>query len=101
MINEDLFINNIHSKNQDRISVALVYNTLSKAAHRGCGLHYEIYESCFIGLLRDHLSELNEIDANKLIRYAKNQGTKIDDTSYSEALEAERECRAEIYREQM
>ncbi|EAM4786179.1 dpoa decarboxylase [Salmonella enterica] len=101
MINEDLFINNIHSKNQDRISVALVYNTLSKEAHRGCGLHYEIYESCFIGLLRDHLSELNEIDANKLIRYAKNQGTKIDDTSYSEALEAERECRAEIYREQM
>ncbi|EMY9281659.1 dpoa decarboxylase [Salmonella enterica] len=101
MINEDLFINNIHSKNQDRISVALVYNTLSKEAHRGCGLHYEIYESCFIGLLRDHLSELNEIDANKLIRHAKNQGTKIDDTSYSEALEAERECRAEIYREQM
>ncbi|EAQ0564529.1 dpoa decarboxylase [Salmonella enterica] len=101
MINEDLFINNIHSKNQDRISVALVYNTLSKEAHRGCGLHYEIYESCFIGLLRDHLSELNEVDANKLIRYAKNQGTKIDDTSYSEALEAERECRAEIYREQM
>ncbi|EMY0396080.1 dpoa decarboxylase [Salmonella enterica] len=101
MINEDLFINNIHSKNQDRISVALVYNTLSKEAHRGCGLHYEIYKSCFIGLLRDHLSELNEVDANKLIRYAENQGTKIDDASYSEALEAERECRTEIYREQM
>lgn len=56
MINEDLFIKNIHSKNQDRISVALVYDTLSKEAHRGCGLYYEIYESCFIGLLRDHLS---------------------------------------------
>jgi hypothetical protein len=91
MINEDLFINNLHSKNQDRISVALVYDTLSKEAHRGCGLYYEIYESCFIGLLRDHLSEL----------YAESKGTKIDDASYSEALEAERECRAEIYREQM
>ena len=45
MINEDLFINNLHSKNQDRISVALVYDTLSKEAHRGCGLYYEIYES--------------------------------------------------------
>ncbi|UMS25444.1 dpoa decarboxylase [Escherichia coli] len=101
MINEDSFIKNIYSKNQDRISVALVYDTLSKEAHRGCGLHYEIYKSCFIGLLRDHLSELNEDDANKLIRYAKSKGTKIDDASYSEALEAERECRAEIYREQM
>ncbi len=27
MINEDLFIKNIHSKNQDRISVAMVYDT--------------------------------------------------------------------------
>lgn len=101
MINEDLFIKNIHSKNQDGISVALVYDTLSKEAHRGCELYYEIYESCFIGLLRDHLSELNEADANKLTRYAESKGTKIDDVSYSEALEAERECRAEIYREQM
>lgn len=101
MINEDLFIKNIHSKNQDRISVDMVYDTLSKEAHRGCGLHYEIYESCFIGLLRDHLSELNEADANRLRRYAESKGTKIGDASYSEALEAERECRAEIYREQM
>ncbi|EKL1158846.1 dpoa decarboxylase [Klebsiella pneumoniae] len=101
MINEDLFIKNIHSKKQDRISEAMVYDTLSKEAHRGCGLYYEIYESCFIGLLRDHLSELNEADANRLRRYAESKGTKIDDASYSEALEAERECRAEIYREQM
>ncbi|EAC0029794.1 dpoa decarboxylase [Shigella sonnei] len=101
MPKEDLFINNIKSKNQDRISVAKVYDTLSKEAHRGCGLHYEIYESCFIGLLRDHLSKLNEVDANKLRRYAESKGTKTDDAFYSEALEAERECRSEIYREQM
>ncbi|EGN0308890.1 dpoa decarboxylase [Salmonella enterica] len=101
MRNDNLFIKNIHSKNQDRISVALVYETLSKEAHRGCGLYYEIYESRLIGLLRDHLSELNETDANKLMRYAESQGTKIDDESWSESLEAERECRAEIYREQM
>lgn len=77
MINEDLFIKNIHSKNQDGISVALVYDTLSKEAHRGCGLYYEIYESCFIGLLRDHLSELNEADANKLTRYAEIKARKL------------------------
>lgn len=101
MQKEDLFIRNIHSRNQDRISVALVYDTLSKEAHRGCGLYYEIYESRFIGLLRDHLSELNEADANKLMRYAESKGTKIDNATYSEALEAERECRSEIYREQI
>ena len=101
MQKEDLFIRNIHSRNQDRISVALVYDTLSKEAHSGCGLYYEIYESRLIGLLRDHLLELNEADANKLRRYAESKGTKIDDVSYSDALEAESECRAEIYREQM
>ncbi|HDK6388059.1 dpoa decarboxylase [Klebsiella variicola] len=101
MQKEDLFIRNIHSRNQDRISVALIYDTLSKEAHSGCGLYYEIYESRLIGLLRDLLSELNEADANKLRRYAESKGTKIDDASYSEALEAEMECRAEIYREQM
>lgn len=101
MKNEYLFIKNIHSKNQDRISVTLVYEKLSKEAYRGCGLYYEIYESRFIGLLRDHLSELNEVDANKLRKYIESQGLKIDDVSWNEVLEAERECRAEIYCEQM
>ena len=101
MKTEDKFIANIYSSNQDRISVALVYETLSNKALRGCGLYYEIYESSFIGLLRYHLSELNETDANILRRYAESKGTKIDDASYSDALEAERQCRAEIYRDQM
>lgn len=101
MRKKNLFIRNIHSRNQDRISIAMVYDTLSKEAHRGCGLYYEIYASRLIDLFRAHLSELNEADANKLMRYAESKGTKIDDTTWSEALEAERECRAEIYREQM
>ncbi|WP_373853138.1 dpoa decarboxylase [Klebsiella variicola subsp. variicola] len=101
MRKKDLFIRNIHSRNQDKISIAMVYDTLSKEAHRGCGLYYEIYASRLIDLFRAHLSELNEADANKLMRYAESKGTKIDDTTWSEALEAERECRAEIYREQM
>lgn len=100
MKNEDLFIKNIYSKNHDRISVALVYNTLSKEAHSGCGLYYEIYESRFIELLRDHISNLNEIDANKLRIYVESKGPRIDDDYYNEALKAESECRVEIYREQ-
>lgn len=53
---ENSFIANIHSKNQDEISVALVYDTLSKEARRGYGLHYEIDENRFTGLFRVHLS---------------------------------------------
>ncbi|MGJ3288874.1 dpoa decarboxylase [Klebsiella michiganensis] len=101
MNKEDRFIDNIHSKNQDRISVDVVYRKLAEEANHGCGLYYEIYESRFIGLLRHHLSLLNEPDAEKLRRYAESQGMKADDETYREALNAEWECRAEIVREQM
>lgn len=101
MDKEYLFISNIHSTHQDRISVTCIYDSLSKEAHQGCGLYYEIYESRFIGLLRHHLSQLNEQDAGKLRRYAESQGTKVDDKTYHEALNAECECRTEITREQM
>lgn len=101
MDKEDLFISNIHSTNHDRISVTCIYGFLSKKAHQGCGLYYEIYESRFIGLLRHHLSQLNESDAEKLRRYAESQGTKVDEDIYHAALNAERECRAEMAREQM
>ncbi|HHH1032312.1 TPA: dpoa decarboxylase [Yersinia enterocolitica] len=101
MNKEDLFIFNIHSTHHDRISVTCIYDSLSKEAHQGCGLYYEIYESRLIGLLRHHLSQLNEPDAEKLRRYAENQGTKVDDETYHTSLNAERECRAEIVRDQM
>lgn len=98
---ENLFISNIHSMHHDRISVVAVYRKLSKEANQGCGLYYEIYESRLISLLRHHLSRLNEQDADRLRRYAENQGTKVDDETYREVLMAEQECRAEIYRELM
>lgn len=101
MDKEDLFISNIHSIYQDRISVTCIYDSLSKEACRECGLYYEIYESRFIGLLRYHLSLLNGQDAEKLRQYAESQGTEIDDETYRAALNAERECRAEIAHEQM
>ncbi|EOA2699001.1 dpoa decarboxylase [Citrobacter freundii] len=101
MDKEHLFISNIHSTYQDRISVTCIYDSLSKEAHQGCGLYYEIYESRFIGLLRHHLSLLNGKDAEKLRRYAESQGTKVDDETYHAILNAERECRVEIARDQM
>ena len=101
MDKEHLFISNIHSTHQDRISVVAVYKNMLSKAHQGCGLYYEIYEGRLISLLRHHLSQLNESDADKLRRYAESQGTKVDDETYRVALNAERECRAEIVREQM
>ena len=83
------------------ISVGAVYRKFSEEANQGCGLYYEIYESRLISLLRHHLSRLNEQDADKLRRYAENQGTKVDDETYREVLKAEQECRGEIYREQV
>lgn len=101
MDKENLFISNIHSMHHDRISVGAVYRKFSEEANQGCGLYYEIYESRLISLLRHHLSRLNEQDADKLRRYAENQGTKVDDETYREVLKAEQECWAEIYREQV
>lgn len=100
MIN-DIFIKNIKSKNKDRISAAVVYDLIEKEAHRSCGLHYEIYESRLIGGLLEHIAYLNDKDAATLRKYAEGKGTRIDDDAYRDALEAERQCWAEIYRDQM
>ncbi|MEB2703993.1 dpoa decarboxylase [Citrobacter koseri] len=101
MDNANLFISNIHSTLHDIVSITCIYDSLSKEACRGCGLYYEIYESRFIGLLRHHLSQLNEPDAEKLRQYAESQGTRVDDETYRAALNAEQECRTEIARDQM
>lgn len=97
----DIFIQNIKSKYKDRISAAVIYDLIEKEAHRGSGLHYEIYESRLIGGLLEHIAYLNEKDATTLKEYAEQQGTRIDDDAYRDALEAERQCWAEIQRDQM
>lgn len=97
---DDIFIQNIKSKNKDRISAAVIYDLIEKEAHRGCGLHYEIYESRLIGGLLEHIAYLNDKDAATLRKYAEGKGTRIDTDDYSEALEAERQCWAEIHRDQ-
>ncbi|HFF9832973.1 dpoa decarboxylase [Serratia marcescens] len=101
MNKEDIFIKNIASKEQDRISVATVYERMSYIAHKGCGLHYEIYESRLIGMLIDHCEKLGDVDAKKLRLYAESKGTRLDEETFSEALDAERECFDEIRRNQM
>ncbi|WP_034951154.1 hypothetical protein [Erwinia oleae] len=100
MNKEDLFIKNIHSKNQDRISVKRVFNNISESANKGCDLYYEIYEGRLLSGLRNYIYHLNDSDAEKLINYAASQGYKIDNDSYRISKLAEQECMAEIRKEQ-
>ncbi|EEB2532072.1 dpoa decarboxylase [Salmonella enterica] len=100
MNNQDLFIKNINSKEQDRISVKKVVDEISKSAHRGCGLYHELYHSRLLNELRNHTEYLDAVDASKLKDYAASQGLYIDDESIRTAEEAEAACWREIRAQQ-
>jgi len=100
MNNQDLFIKNINSKEQDRISVKKVIDDITKSAQRGCGLYYEVYQARLLNELRNHTEYLNAVDAAKLTDYAASLGLYIDDDSIRAADEAEAECWREIQAQQ-
>ncbi len=55
----DGFVRNIDSSNPfDVIRADVVLLRMEKEAQRGCGLHYEIYESRLLGMALDYLAEL-------------------------------------------
>lgn len=101
MLKEDMFINNIHSRNQDRIHVKRVFDDISNKANRGCGLHYEIYQARLMRGVIEHTAKLKSSDANKLISYAASQGYEITEDRYNAAIKAEDECLTEITRAQV
>lgn len=68
MDNINFFIQNIHSKRNDRISCALIYRRISHEAAKGFGLHYEIYNYRFLDGLLNHLEYLNEKYADILYK---------------------------------
>ncbi|RVR17170.1 hypothetical protein EOL36_26300 [Escherichia coli] len=50
---------NIHSRNPfDVIRADVVLARMEIQANRGCGLHYEIYESRLLGMAMHYLAEL-------------------------------------------
>ncbi|MFQ1377505.1 dpoa decarboxylase [Klebsiella pneumoniae] len=100
MNNQDLFIKNINSKEQDRISVKKVVDNISKNTHHGCGLYHEVYHARLLNELRNHTEYLNAVDAAKLTDYAASQGLYIDDDSLRAAEEAKAECWREIRAQQ-
>lgn len=54
-----VFVRNIYSQNQfDVIRADVVLERLEKQAHKGCGLHYEIYQSRLLQDAMDYLDQL-------------------------------------------
>ncbi|HAU5635948.1 dpoa decarboxylase [Citrobacter amalonaticus] len=88
-----LFIRNIYSRHQDRISVIAVFNRISQAAGKRSGLHDAVYESLLITGLREYIDSLNEKDAETLTLYAEYRDIHTDDEHYFQAREAENKYR--------
>lgn len=71
----DGFVRNIHSRNPFNVIRAdVVLSRMEKQANRGCGLHYEIYESRLLGMAIHYLSELPLKDRPVFIGAAAQRG---------------------------
>lgn len=71
----DGFVRNIHSRNPyDVIRADVVLARMEKQANRGCGLHYEIYESRLLDMAMHYLTELPLKDRPVLMGAAAKRG---------------------------
>ncbi|EKD2175811.1 hypothetical protein OQ841_004348 [Salmonella enterica] len=71
----DGFVRNIHSRHPfDVIRADVVLARMEKQANRGCGLHYEIYESRLLGMAMHFLAELPLKDRPVFIGAAAKRG---------------------------
>ncbi|CAI2031291.1 Uncharacterised protein [Serratia fonticola] len=101
MICKPGFIRNPWTKQRgDSIQAAAVIREFSHAAHRGCGLHYEIYHYRLICELRALLEGLDSADRQTLTAEAARQGFQLDDASAHESGQAYRNTLKEIREEQ-
>lgn len=62
-----------------------VIQALSRTAHRGCGLLYEIYEYRLVSELCALLDRLDSTDRKTLADEASRQGFRLDDASVQES----------------
>lgn len=69
----------------DSMRADAVIQALSRTAHRGCGLHYEIYEYRLISELCALLDRLDSTDRKILADEAARQGFRLDDASVQES----------------
>lgn len=69
----------------DSMRADAVIQALSRTAHLGCGLHYEIYEYRLVSELRALLDGLDSTDRETLTAEAARQGVRLDDASVQES----------------
>lgn len=93
----DGFFTNIYSSNKfDVISFKCLLDRFDDKCRIGCGLHFEIYHIKMLGELRDYMDQLRESEWPSFFYYAGEAGFHIDDENYKHAVNAYRECLAEI-----
>lgn len=85
----DGFVRNIHSSHPfDVIRADVVLICLEKQAHRGCGLHYEIYMARVLESALDYLTQLPLKDRPVFMGAAANRGYMLTLTEEQHAQEA-------------
>lgn len=84
----DGFVRNIHSSNPfDVVRADVVLLRLEKHAHRGCGLHYEIYNARLLASALDYLAQLPLKDRPVFMGAAAKRGYMLTDTEEQHAQE--------------
>lgn len=101
--NREGYIRNPWSKENDAIHADVLFKRIEQAAHRGCGLHYEIYEMRVLTSLLevfDRLHELNETDAMVFYKEAEKRGYDLSPEGQMATEASYREAMADIYASQ-
>lgn len=89
-IRTDGFVTNIKSRNHfDVIRADVVLTGMEKSANRGCGLHYEIYESRLLAMAMDYLAALPLKDRPAFMGAAARRGIRL---TLAEAEQAHEAC---------
>ncbi|MER3868585.1 hypothetical protein J8865_25705 [Klebsiella pneumoniae] len=69
----------------DSVSAASLISRIEKEAHRGCGLHYEIYQYRALCELNDVLTSLSVRDAETFRTVAADHGFSLSDNDFQES----------------
>ena len=95
------YIRNPWSKEHDGIHVSAVIKRIEEEAHRGCGLHYEIFERRSHDGLINVLNRLNEEDRALLLKEANGRGYSLDADSLDKIDAAYNDVMSKIIKEQI
>jgi hypothetical protein len=92
VLRADGFVRNLHSAHPfDVIRADVVLAQMEAQAHRGCGLHYEIYHSYLLDAALDYLAGLPLKDRLPFIGAAARRGIML---TFAEGDRAGDECHA-------